>query len=331
MAKAVSKLGVLTVGQGALGARGSGRGSVRQQVHDGDTVIIDPLGNLSVRFLGVDAPEESFSLPEEAVRAPDRRADDSAFVPIKDPRWAAFLDDPFAARWPKFTPALSRGLHTHLKARVGTGAAANHAKLADAARNALIALVDQDMQELGQDKSSFRFFLAFASEVMDGYGRLLGYLNRNQPKPPRPRSYNERLLVTGAVGPYFIWPNLDPFRTQPRLVDAVPKPGSSRPRGVSAAAAQPLDDARESIRTARAQQLGVWAPAPDGLRLEPFELRFLARRQPPDRWVIDLSAGDDRLLAPQLYRKIANPEDRLFVPAEYVPLFVDRGWRRVNR
>jgi hypothetical protein len=163
MAKAVSKLGVLTVGQGALGARGSGRGSVRQQVHDGDTVIIDPLGNLSVRFLGVDAPEESFSLPEEAVRAPDRRADDSAFVPIKDPRWAAFLDDPFAARWPKFTPALSRGLHTHLKARVGTGAAANHAKLADAARNALIALVDQDMQELGQDKSSFRFFLAFAS------------------------------------------------------------------------------------------------------------------------------------------------------------------------
>jgi hypothetical protein len=331
MAKAVFKLGVLTVGEGALGARGTGRGSVRQQVHDGDTVIIDPLGNLSVRFLGVDAPEESFSLPEQAVRTPDGRTDEAGFVPIKDPRWAEFLDDPFAAKWPKFAPALSRGLLRHLQARVGPGTAKNHADLADAARSALIALIAQDMQELGQDKTTFKFFLAFATEVMDGYGRLLGYLNRAQPKPPRPRPYNERLLATGAVGPYFIWPNLDPFRKQPRLVDAVPKPGSSRPRGVTAAAAQPLDDARQSIRDARAQGLGVWAPAANGLRLEPFELRFLARRQPPDRWVIDLSAGDDRLRAPQLYWKIANPEDRLFVPAEYVPLFVDRGWRRVTR
>jgi hypothetical protein len=34
------------------------------------------------------------------------------------------------------------------------------------------------------------------------------------------------------------------------------------------------------------------------------------------------------LVPPQFYFEVANPEDRLFVPAEYVPLFVERGWRR---
>jgi hypothetical protein len=70
----------------------------------------------------------------------------------------------------------------------------------------------------------------------------------------------------------------------------------------------------------------------------PFELRFLARshttpsggvrRSPPDRWVINLASDDDRLYPPQAYWRIPNPEDRLFVPAEYVPLFFDRGWRK---
>lgn len=69
-------------------------------------------------------------------------------------------------------------------------------------------------------------------------------------------------------------------------------------------------------------------PRDDPLRLLPFEPRFVARRSPPERWVIDLGRNDDTLLAPQAYFRVANPEDRLFVPAEYVPLFVERGWRR---
>jgi hypothetical protein len=64
------------------------------------------------------------------------------------------------------------------------------------------------------------------------------------------------------------------------------------------------------------------------LRLEAFEIRYLARRQPPDRWVIDLSRRDDILLRPQEYHTVPNPEDRLFVPPEHVPLFVEAGWRR---
>jgi len=122
----------------------------------------------------VDAPEKPFTLPDAAVQVPDRRPDEDVFVNISDARWEAFLGDPFAAALPPFEPALGDGLRADLAARVGPGAASNHAMLADAAREALIGLITTDMQELGQTKDTFRFFLAFAHEVMDGYGRLLG-------------------------------------------------------------------------------------------------------------------------------------------------------------
>jgi hypothetical protein len=47
-----------------------------------------------------------------------------------------------------------------------------------------------------------------------------------------------------------------------------------------------------------------------------------------ERWVIDLGRNDDTLIPPQGYFQVANPEDRLFVPAEYVPLFIEAGWQR---
>jgi hypothetical protein len=97
-------------------------------VHDGDTVIVDPAGNLSVRFIGVDTPEVSFTLPKDAVRAADRRPDESLFVPISDPRWERLLRDPFAANRPKLV--LHQGVRACLKRRAGPGAGKNHAQLA---------------------------------------------------------------------------------------------------------------------------------------------------------------------------------------------------------
>ncbi|MGH3145637.1 MAG: hypothetical protein ACRDTR_07520, partial [Rubrobacter sp.] len=64
------------------------------------------------------------------------------------------------------------------------------------------------------------------------------------------------------------------------------------------------------------------------LSLEPFEVRLLSRRRPPDRWVIDLGDEGDLLIPPQEYYTVPHAEDRLFVPEEYVPLFVEAGWRR---
>ncbi len=314
MAKAIRKTrDGFSVGFARLGRRGEGRGSPGQQVSDGDTVAVEADGNLGVRLLGVDAPETALTLPADAAEAIDNRPGEP-FVRLTDERWEAFLEDPFAV-----VTGLRRSLREHLEPRVGPGSAANHAGFAAAARQALRAEIEADLAELGQTRDEFGFFMAFATEVIDGYGRLLCYLNRDQPRPPRPPSYNERLLVTGQVEPYFIWPNVDPFRAQPSLVDAVP-----RPRG-----REPLRDERAAVTRAREQGLGLWGGA-EPLRLSAFELRYLARLGPPDRWVIDLSARDGRLLAPQLYPRIERAEDRLFVGAAYVPLFESKGWRAIR-
>jgi endonuclease YncB( thermonuclease family) len=320
MAKAIEQLASgLVVGHAKLGRHGEGRGSVTQQVHDGDTANTEAVGNVGVRFLGVDAPEVSFTLPG---------GDPRRFVPLTGEAWEAALADPFAAHLPAFDPPLDPALQAHLAARVGPGTAANHARHAESAHRCLEELVTADLAELGHSTEEFEFFLAFAGEVMDRYGRLLGYLNRQQRSAtsptPRPRSYNERLLEAGLVIPYFIWPNVNPFRRQRSLAAAVPEPGTANRL---AQAESSLRQAREWVAGAREQGIGVYDQA-DPLRLHPFELRFLSRRQPPDRWVLDLGGDDDVLLPPQAYFTIANPEDRLYVPGEFVPLFVEAGWRR---
>jgi hypothetical protein len=42
----------------------------------------------------------------------------------------------------------------------------------------------------------------------------------------------------------------------------------------------------------------------------------------------DLSKNDDVICRPDSYYKIPNAEDRLYVPEEFVPLYVEAGWRR---
>jgi hypothetical protein len=321
MAKAIETLpSGMRIGHAALGAHGDVQGSVRQQTYDGDTVVVDPDGNLGLRFLGVDAPEVSFPLPGSS----------TAFISISNPRWDEFLEEPFDDAYGAIDPPLDPELQASLAARAGPGAAANHAELAEAAERALEALIESDIAVLQQTPETFRFFCSFANEIMDVYGRLLCYINRDQADTddpePRPKSYNERLLALGNVTPYFIWPNLDPYRPPKRPVDAVPVPHTVAPVHVTLEELASLDAARESVRQARLQGLGVFDPA-NPLRVYPFELRFLSRRTPPERWVIDLSAGDDLLREPQSYHLIPNVEDRLFVPEEYAALFVSKGWR----
>jgi len=305
----------LTVGRARLGRSGTGTGSPAQRVHDGDTVSLELTGNVGSRLLGVDAAEVSFQLPGER-----------AFRKISAPQWQAFLADPFAPAYPPFSPRLPRSLREHLRRRLNAESAANHARHAEVGRRALIGLVTADIAALGQDKDTFEFFLAFATEVIDRYGRLLCYLNRRQPDPRqparRPDSYNERLLDAGVVAPYFIWPNVNPFRQQPTLLDAVPPPGQAR----EWAERDPsLARERSAVAAARGARVGIFDRA-DPLRLMPFELRYLARRTPPDRLVINLASDSARLLAPHDYFTVRRPEDRLFVPAEYAPLFASRGW-----
>ena len=182
------------------------------------------------------------------------------------------------------------------------------------------------MTELGQDPSTFRFFIAFSFEVFDSNGRFLAFINRNQPDANtpsmRPLPYNERILQKGAALPYFIWPNIDPFRDV-SLLDAVISPGMAKR---VAEATPALRRAREFVHQARLNGDGVFDPATP-LRFEAFEIRYLGRREAPSRAVIDLSRDDNVILRPQSYFRIPFSEDRLFIPAPFIPLFVSRGWR----
>ncbi len=307
MAKAIEQLNSLTVGHVSLGLHDGSVGTVKQQVHDGDTIIVKAIGNFGVRFLGVDAPEISFTLPGE-----------KSFTGLNNPKWEVFLSNPLAGL------NLDAGLAGFLQSRAGPGAAANHHKHAAAAQEALEKEVTKDMVELNKSKEDFEFFMAFAIEVMDRYGRLLGFINRDQPQGNRPLDYNGRLLKAGFVSPYFIWPNINPFRRAESVKKAVIPPGQANnvANGDNA-----LRQARGWVRNAREQGLGIFDPQ-DPLRLEPFEVRFLAGRRPPNRWVIDLSRNDDEIIPPQKYFTITNSEDRLFIPEEYMPLFLEEGWTK---
>ena len=86
--------------------------------------------------------------------------------------------------------------------------------------------------------------------------RFLAFVNRNQPDAnnpsPRPLPYNERILQKGAALPYFIWPNIDPFRDV-SLLDAVISPGMANR---VAEATPALRRAREFVRRALVLRAG---------------------------------------------------------------------------
>ena len=287
--------------------------TLHDSIHDGDTVGTHVQGSASVRFLGIDSPEVAIDL------AVANGGND-----LNSPEWENYLTDPFA---PQFGPfKLDDDLVAYLGTRTGPGAGVNHRFHADNAQTTLVDLVQSDMDALGQNVDTFRYFLAFSFEVFDSNGRFLAFINRNQPDPnlpsPRPLPYNERMLQQGAALPYFIWPNIDPFRDV-SLLDAIISPGMANK---VAEATPALRRAREFVRQARLNGDGVFDPA-NPLRFEAFEIRYLGRREPPSRAVIDLSRDDDVILRPQSYFRIPFPEDRLFIPPAFIPLFVSRGWR----
>ena len=283
-------------------------------IPDGDTAGVHLQGSVPVRFLGVDSPEKNIDLA--VVQGGDNDLD--------SPQWEAYLTDPFAPQYGPFE--LDEDLIAHLQTRLGPGAGVNHRFHANHAQTALIDMVQADMDALGQDPNTFRYFIAFSFEVFDSNGRFLAFINRNQPNPDipslRPLPYNERILQRGAALPYFIWPNIDPFRDV-SLLDAVISPGMANQ---VAEVTPALRRAREFVRLARLNGDGVFDPV-NPLRFEAFEIRYLGRREAPNRAVIDLSRDDDIILRPQSYFRIPNPEDRLFIPAPFIPLFVSRGWR----
>lgn len=291
-------------------------GTVLQQVHDGDTIAVRPKGNIPVRLLGIDTPEISFAFPGPRLN----------FVGLNDARWNEFLTSCFEAKWGNFTSPVTDELRSYLEVKLSGEPGTEHCRHAKAATDVFRQMVASDMQVLGQDLNTFGYYLRFGFEIMDGFGRFLCVINREQPDrnnpAPRPQTYNMRLLEKGLAFPYFIWPNVNPWDRPATVMDAVIPPGKARQ---AAEANSELVRARERVQRARQSHLGLFEMT-SPLLLEPFELRFLSRRQLPGRYVIDLNSDSNRLIHPHRYYTVPHPEDRLWIPPQYVPLFESRGW-----
>ena len=221
---------------------------------------------------------------------------------------------------------VSEELKSFIMAKVSGTPGTTHYQHAGNATESFRKLVSDDMEVMQQDLDSFGYFMRFGFEVMDGYGRFLCAINRNQPQrtvpTPRPPSYNMRLLERGHAFPYFIWPNVNPWERPATISEAVIQPGRARELAESDGE---LVRARGHVQKAREQHLGLFEMTSPCL-LEPFELRFLARRQLPSRYLIDLNSDSEELIPPDQYFRVPQPEDRLWIPAWYVPLFRQAGW-----
>jgi endonuclease YncB( thermonuclease family) len=309
-------------------AAGVNSDRLKRAVKDGDTIGIAFDGSQSIRFLGIDTPEKSY-------RAPFRlnSKGEPVFIQIGS----------YAADWDAYLlSAVSDGedrvsmretLRRRLGRRISPGVAENHAFLAAEASKALFGQVSEDIADLRDGAvDAFGIFGAMAHEPFDGYGRVLAFLRPDQPDvsaSERRADYNTRQLEAGAALPYFIWPNVEPFREATLISEAVFDPSELRRRARAAGA---LERARNAVRRARqARAPGSVFDPHEPLRLAAFELRFLADRRAPNRAVVDLSAPDrEPILWPgDAYFVVPNPEDRLLVPKEYLPWFKlpQCGWR----
>jgi len=282
-------------------------------VHDGDTINVSPAGHLGIRFLAIDTPEVSFKNPTT-----------NSFIDIDRPEWIEYLSN---------LPNGFNGsdeLKAYLENRLGPNCATNHAEHAEAARIYLVDAINSDMAELGVSEKDFPLFLVFSYEALDLYGRLLAYVHAGGKSPITNNyfvNYNRRLLESGMAEPYFMFPNIDPFRTRDSVFEAVH--GLDSPGAILENASK-LRHARGSVIAAREAGLGVFSTG-NPLQLSPFELRFLARKSAPrSRMLINLGGADDSTLYPgdEYFRFPA--EDRLWVPFEFVPLFETEGWASTN-
>jgi endonuclease YncB( thermonuclease family) len=325
MAKAIFNPNGFTRGFSLLPKHGDRTATVREAVHDGDTVTVEADGSFSIRLLGVDTPEVSFEFPK---LPGDPRSE--TFRSITE--FQQYLSDPFNPDFQgsqAYEKQLGDKLLRYLKPKLNSQTASNHHEYAIAAQRELERIIEFDVNERIYQGEKFRFFMAFAYEIMDRYGRFLCYVDRdNKPIEREGRlTYNEKMLKSGLAIPYFIWPNINPFRKQGSLLEAVPAPEKFKDFVNKDKRTKIV---RNFVKDARSDGIGVFDKQ-NPLILMPFELRYLARRSKPDRYVLDMSKNTPKLLKPTDYYLIPNEEDRLFVDEHFVQLFQKKGYQIENR
>ena len=323
-----------------------------ESIHDGDTMYTASEGILPIRFSGIDTPETNYNLP--IIKKPNdiQERNGNPFIPpspIED--FKEYLSNPFDERYydsKDFRNALGEDLvENHLKSKLNDKTAINHKRHAINARNALIQLIEEDIGISLTSTDVFKFYIAFSFETTDRFGRILGWVNKyNSDNDRKDLSYNEKMLKLGMAIPYFIWPNISPFRRSLSITQALP---NKEDFFNCIEEDNKLSNARKFVKNAREQKLGIFEEQ-EGLMLMPFELRYLADRftglmnnpvpckqsqniidrsnqKPVHRYVIDLSYNQEPIIVkPEEYYKI-KVEDRLFIDEHFVPLFQKHGYQ----
>jgi len=187
-----------------------------------------------------------------------------------------------------FLDTLDRQLWKYLKPKLTDNSIQTHKKLGFEAREYLNSILEEELM------------MSFDKEVFDRYGRALVYLSPGDGQD----TYNFKLVESGYAIPYFIYSN----------------------------AVSPTEDGewdystirkmRNACIEAQEDRMGIWEYMDDILL--PMELRFLTRREPPQKYCADLV--NDFLYSPQHYHKVSI-ENRLFFYPRDVLTAIQQAFR----
>jgi hypothetical protein len=316
-------------------------------IKDGDTVGITFNGSIHSRFLNVDTAEKGLFLPDPVIKLltnDELKQWKTPYRPINHARWVEYLEDPFNSTYTdstKYMEALGPDLVNYIKGRTGNDCARNHHEFASKASKTLSEKIKQDKKLIEIEGKKFGLRLEFSHEIFERYGRVLCHMSKAKlidgkmaNEQESDLAYNEMLLATGNASPYFIFPNTDGFRNafseKFSLLKSIPDVNDNQ-----VAFYQFMqDDTRLQkaiglVREARKLPNSIWDPAKP-LKLQPFELRYLQRRGPPDRYVMNLSSKEPKIYPSRKYYEIPLEEDRFYIPYDYVLLFKCRGYNVIE-
>jgi endonuclease YncB( thermonuclease family) len=188
-----------------------------------------------------------------------------------------------------FLDTLDGQLQKYLQPKLTKESIKTHKNLGFETKEYLESILEEDL------------VVSFDKEVFDRYDRFLVYLSAAKGK-----SYNLLLVQTGYALPYLIYPNTISLTEDEKWNY------------------DKIEEIQKITIRAKKQNPGIWAHI-DHILL-PMELRFLTRRELPQKYCADLQ--DHLLYPPEHYFKIPI-ENRLFFYPKDVILAIQHGFNPV--
>ncbi|MGD2249461.1 MAG: thermonuclease family protein [Candidatus Methanofastidiosia archaeon] len=189
----------------------------------------------------------------------------------------------------KFLYVLDDNLLEYLTPKLTRESIETHKKLGFRAREYLESILDENLE------------VTFGRETFGRYGRPLVYLGDGH------KMYNVTLVKSGFAIPYFIFPNAVPITEEGEYTY------------------EHIKIMQKAAAYAQEHTLGIWEVIDD--ILIPMELRYLTRRELPEKFCADLETGV--LYPPKAYYRVPVVNRLFFYPKD-VALAVCMGFQPVR-